>query len=49
MSLDGLPGNLNIESMKDGISEIRNKVIARFFKEMMLKNFECKKKKSQHI
>ncbi|GAB6189968.1 hypothetical protein JCM30566_17100 [Marinitoga arctica] len=30
----GLPGNLNVETIKDGRSEIRNKVIARFFKEI---------------
>ncbi|APT75144.1 hypothetical protein LN42_01080 [Marinitoga sp. 1137] len=30
----GLPGNLDVESIKDGRSEIRNKVIARFFKEI---------------
>jgi len=30
----GLPGNLDIETIKDGRSEIRNTVIARFFKEI---------------
>jgi len=30
----GLPGNLDVESIKDGRSEIRNKVLARFFKEI---------------
>ncbi|WP_129407817.1 RNA-binding domain-containing protein [Marinitoga lauensis] len=30
----GLPGNLDVDAIKDGRSEIRNKVIARFFKEI---------------
>ncbi len=34
LSPGGLPGNLDIQSIIDGRSEIRNKVIARFFKEI---------------
>ena len=30
----GLPGNLDVELIKEGRSEIRNRVIARFFKEI---------------